>query len=572
LKSILSILFLCLSFPAFAQTNYYVRTDGGSRLSVNKPKGQCDGTADVAYSPRVKNHKCAWGKLAYVAFDGSYLYKAFWGIKGGDIVHIGPGAFAVGLNSPVQSAYDGTSAAGNPFNAALPDVPGGTVGHPTTFIGAGTDKTQVYGTYGASAIFAINSPYVTIQDMELTDHEQCARGGSSGVNCHTDSSLSNFAANGIVTGTKAHDITLRNLNIHGFTSDGIRGAIGGLVTVDHVRLGFNGGGGWDFDDGTGTQSVNNSTVNASYLTVEGSGCNEEYPIVHAGFPALNCAGQDNAGYGDGVGTPGTPLNFTCDHCTFRYNTQDGLDLLHVSGSTIKVTNSTSYGNMGQQWKLGAMKSVLFENNTWVHNCRRMSAPIAGNSTYFKSPGFGPFCRAGGDGFGLLVMDGGSYVIRNNSYAGYGSTTYDIECATFQTKKCTEANVVFENNLHIGYKSPGDGQLPGVFYMDQSQGMPANPFKAIDHNIFFNMRSLPRGGVGTNPHIVHQPAWTGEASLDAVDFHLTPASINAIGKGVSVDIATDYDGVKRVNPPSIGAFEPTSAAAAGHQARSNVRSK
>lgn len=529
-----ALLITLMLVPAlsYAQTNYYVRTDGGTRRSVHKPSGQCDGTANVAYSAAVKNHKCAWGKLSYVAFDGSYLYNAFWGIKGGDIVHIGPGAFPVGLNSPDQSKYDGTSAAGNPFAAALPDVPGGTADHPTTFIGAGVDKTQVYGTYAAGAIFGINSPYVTIQDMELTDHEQCARGGSSGVNCSTNTTLSNFAANGIVTNTKAHDVTLKNLNIHGFTSDGIRGAIGGLFTVDHVRIGFNGGAGWDFDDGAGTQSINNATVNASYLTIEGNGCNEEYPIVHPGFPALNCSGQDNAGYGDGVGTPGTPLNFTCDHCLFRYNTQDGLDLLHVSGSTIKVTNSTSYGNMGQQWKLGAMKSVLFENNTWVHNCTRMRAPIAGNSTYFKSPGFGPFCRAGGDGFGLLVMDGGSYVIRNNSYAGYGSTTYDIECATFPAKSCTEANIVFENNLHVGYKNTGDGKLPGVFYTDQTQGMPANPFAKIDHNIFFNMRTCPSGGVCTDPHIAGEPVWKNESSLDGIDFHLTTASTNAAKHGVN----------------------------------------
>lgn len=524
------IFFLLALAPAHA-TNYYVRSDGGTRFDASRSHGQCDGTVNAAYSRSVRGHKCAWGKLSYVAYDGTYRYSASWNIKGGDIVHIGPGAFPVGLNNPDPAKYDGTSAAGDPFAAALPGVPGGTAAHPTTFIGAGVDKTQVYGTYGAGAIFEVNSPYVTIQDMELTDHEQCARGGTSGVNCNTDTNLSNFAANGITTGPQAHDLTLKNLNIHGFTARGIIGAIGGLVTAYHVRIAFNGGGGWDFDDGNGTQSINNATVNASYLTIEGNGCNEEYPIVHPGFPALNCSGQDNAGYGDGVGTPGTQLNFTCDHCTFRYNTQDGLDLLHVSGSTIKVTNSTSYGNMGQQWKLGAMKSVLFENNTWVHNCTRMRAPIAGNSTYNKSPGFGPFCRAGGDGFGLLVMDGGSYVIRNNSYAGYGSTTYDIECATFPTKKCTQANIVFENNLHIGYKNPGDGQLPGVFYTDRSQGMPANPFKSVSHNIYFRMRTVPAGGVGSDPHIANEPVWKDETSLDKVDFHLTPASTNAIKKGL-----------------------------------------
>jgi hypothetical protein len=44
-------------------TNWYVRKDGGSRFSVNRPQGQCDGQADVAYPGTGINQHCALGRL-----------------------------------------------------------------------------------------------------------------------------------------------------------------------------------------------------------------------------------------------------------------------------------------------------------------------------------------------------------------------------------------------------------------------------------------------------------------------------------------------------------------------------
>lgn len=508
-------------------TNWYVRVDGGTRFDADVPAGQCDGKADAPYPGTGVNQHCAFKGVAYLFFDGVYTVVPKPIIKGGDIVHVGPGQFRVGYLGNSAADHDGMTIAGDPFASAM-IVPGGTADHPTTFIGAGEDKTQIFSGYGSGPIFDLKSAsYVTIQDMELTDHAQCTRVGAPQTpGCQDGGVLADYGQVGIQTSATSHDIALTNLNIHGFTTDGIRGGIGGLVTVRNVRIGFNGSAGWDFDDGSNTPNGANAQVIASKLLIEGSGCNEEYPIVHPGFPAYSCYDQNSAGYGDGVGTPDTTLNFTCDQCTFRYNTQDGLDLLHTHGSTIKVTNSNSYGNMGQQWKLGPMKSVLFQNNTWVHNCLRMDAPIAGNSTFNKY--LSNYCRAAGDGLAMAVTDGGTYVLQNNSYAGYGSTTYDLACVG----TCTESNIVFENNLHIGYlPAVADAQLPGVFYWDTTQGMPANPFKAVDHNIFFNMRTLPDGGVGTDPHIANEPVWKDETSLDAVDFHLTAASVNALGQGV-----------------------------------------
>jgi hypothetical protein len=533
--------------PANA-TTWYIRSDGGDLK-------QCTGQADVAYVAGGTN-ACALNDVRLLAFPGigGYALTGKWIVQGGDTIHIGAGQFRVGYNGPGPNDHNGLASAGNPFASALPPVPSGTAGNPTRIIGAGVALTQLYGGYGAGSVLNLSgSSYVEISNLELTDHAQCTRvgGGYAApvVGCSSSYPLDDYAANGISTNATTHDIKLSNLNIHGFTSDGIRGPIGGLITVDHVRIGFNGSAGWDFDDGQGTKSTEDALVAASYLTIEGSGCNEEYPIVHAGFPAFSCFDQSSGGYGDAVGTPNTPLSVTCDHCTFRYNTQDALDLLHSADSAIKVTSSTSYGNMGQQWKLGAMTTVDFEGNTTVHNCSRMSAPIAGNTTYNKY--LSNFCRAAGDGFAIGTRDGGSYIFRNNSFAGYGATTYDMNCGG-------TGNIVFQNNLHIGYKQPvTGGQLPGIFYY--GPGCSDASFKARDHNIYFNMRTSPSDGVNTDPHIAVEPAWVDETSLDAIDFHLTSASVNAKGQGADgVDIG--FTGFAAASPSSGDTTAPPSSSA------------
>ena len=534
MKSLCVFLFMLFGLypPLPAQTNYYIRVDGGTRYSAANPTGQCDGKTNAAYPGSGVNQHCAWNDVGYLAYDGSYATTPKYAIAGGDVVHVGPGKFRCGYRGPNPNDHDGMALAGNPYAACFPSLPAGTAANPTQIIGAGQGQTQIYGGYAAGAIFELHGGYYAISGLELTDHSQCTRVGIA--TCSSGYPLDDYASNGITTDTSVLGLTLTDMNIHGFTSRGIIGPIGGPVMVSNVRVAFNGSAGWDFDDGHGTQSVN-GTVKAVGLVVEGNGCNEEYPIVHQAFPAASCFDQDHAGYGDGVGTPGTPLNFSCDQCTFRYNTQDGADLLHVTGSVISITNSTSYGNMGQQWKFGAMKSVDFENNTTVHNCKRLSAPMPGRIDTF--PGLGLFCRAAGDGIAFLVMDGGSYTFRHNSYVGYGATSYDIGC---NVQPCTQANIVYEDNINLGYPSPLDGQLPGVFYWPNDPTKPggfavASPILTADHNIYYRMRSTPTDGVSVDPQFVGEPVWTGqEASLDNFNFTLSPSSpAIAMGAGASI---------------------------------------
>ncbi|MEO8737510.1 MAG: hypothetical protein ABI380_13340, partial [Edaphobacter sp.] len=328
---------------------WYVRQDGGDRK-------QCTGTVDAAYPGRGTMRPCAL-KHPYYLFTNDVYGDKQWIVAGGDTVILRGGPYRMGYKGPNPKDMWG-SCPGDAFNCIMPPLPSGTPDHPTRFLGENygscKKKTQLFGGFALAAIIDLQgSRNVDVECLELTDHGQCMRGGTgypASEGCSNSTPLSDYAANGIITDAKTASVLLKNLDIHGLTSRGIIGAIGGDVTVDHVRIAFNGMAGWDFDDGMGTRSAPGATVHASYLTVEWSGCNEEYPITHA-IPAYRCFDQDNGGYGDGVGTPDTPLNLTCDHCTFRYNTQDGLDLLHASGSIISVRNSTSYGNMGQQWKI-----------------------------------------------------------------------------------------------------------------------------------------------------------------------------------------------------------------------------
>jgi hypothetical protein len=63
-----------------------------------------------------------------------------------------------------------------------------------------------------------------------------------------------------------------------------------------------------------------------------------------------------------------------------------------------------------------------------------------------------------------------------------------------------------------------------------------------------MRTVPADGVGTDPHIAGEPVWKDETSLDAIDFHLTAASTDALKQGIGgVDIGA-YGLAPVVTPP------------------------
>jgi hypothetical protein len=549
------------SAPKLHGTVWYVRKDGGDRT-------QCNGKADVAYPGSGTNQSCAFDDPRYLYTDGSGGAYS-WLIAGGDSVVVRDGPWRIGQDAATGCSFSNDCAAdGSP----IPPIPAGTPQAATLFYGEHyancSTKTQLFGGYTVNGVFDLRGTHdVQVNCLELTDHSQCTRNGSLPVPCNT-SIVDDYAKNGVITDVNTHDVTLEDVDIHGFEGNGVFGPVGGTVTAIRVRVAFNGSCGWEFDDGNGTKSVNGQ-MNWSSVTIEGNGCVEEFPIVHA-FPAGYCYDDNNGGYGDGVGTPDTTINFAVDHSTIRYNTQDGLDVLHTTGSQIAVTDSLFYGNMGQQLKVGPMAAVTVQNNLFLTNCARMSAPMPDAPSGYNA-GLSDFCRANA---GLAMVrrgdsvGGGKYVYQNNDFVGYaGDAMFEVASCTdtfvsAPTTDCNTPNIVFQNNLMVG--SPyvlmqyHYGELPP----SGDAAGDAAPFSTLDHNIYYDVRICPTepDSVCTDPHVAGEPNVTGttpiaESLFDAVTFKLTTASTNAIGKGIAIPgLTTDYAGSTRPNPPSIGAYE------------------
>ena len=292
---------------------------------------------------------------------------------------------------------------------------------------------------------------------------------------------------------------------------------------------------------------------------EFTGCVEEYPVVHK-YPYIECRDQNVGGYGDGLGTASATGDWYFDHDIWRYNFQDGLDLLHSGLNSLIVTNSQSYGNDGQQFKIGSGLLVKFQNNIALHNCARIGQLFGDEPASAIVPGVA-LCRAAGDGFAIGFDGQGTDIFQNNTYVGYGATSYDMMC-TGGWDSCATTKSIFENNVNIGITNTNYnlGQAPGLFYDEEV--MPPNSGWAIrDHNLYYGFRNggcptLLEGEICANAKFVDEPPLTisSELVLDNFNFNLSSAS-PAIGTGVAIPgLVSDILGMTRLLPPSMGAIE------------------
>jgi hypothetical protein len=586
---LLTFLVAIVALPLSA-TTWYVRADGGTRESANTHSGQCDGKADVAYPGSGRNQHCAFNDVRYLWMDGTYGNSA-WVISGGDTVVIRgctalPGQqnpdnphCRVGQDNATNSNIfcQGVSAY---WGCSMPPPPSGTAGNHTKILGGcafGTytcnpvagypytsnNLTQLYSGWNNNGLMYLNgSQYVDVEGLELTTHNgACSTVGAPAypAYCSSGSPASDFGRWGIITTNTTSNITLQDLYIHGFANLGLGGPIGGPFTLTRVFIGFNAFAGWNMDDGKSTPDAPGSSITASYVTMEGNGCKEEYPIVHTQFPALSCWDTNSGGFGDSWSGQDTKLDsFICDHCVMAYNTKDGFIGPHTLISSLKITSSESYGNMGQQWKWGTPpgSTTIFENNLTVGNCQRMSEPLPGASPGYNRHLSG-FCRAAGDVLSFFIAANSTVLFANNTIVGYSPAMLDVGCE--RSSPCNSTRFVFRNNIVLGYLNPRNNpnEPPGLFYF-------SDPVKVdSDHNLFFNLRSKPCPLLGRpdliceSPAFVNQPPLTlaSEAQLDKFNFHPTSSS-PANGHGTAVSgITADYYGKARPNPPSIGAVEP-----------------
>lgn len=562
MKLIWLCLILAISFTAssVAET-WYVRADGGTRYSAKAASGQCDGKADAPYPGHGKNQHCAFNDYRFL-WDDQHTYGVTkWVIAGGDTVILdNKKAWRVGFDQ--ASANDPWCVGGSgAIGCSNPSIPAGTPEHHTRILGrnfescsANSARTQIFGGHGVFAALNLGgTQYVDVECLDITRHSQCVAHGDPPVpeSCKRDYPIDDYDSEGIVTDEHTRDILLQDLWIHGHTDRGIIGPIGGVVTARRVDIAFNGMAGWDFDNGHSTPSQN-ATLNLLDSVIEWNGCNQEYPITHA-IPVISCYGQSNGGYGDGIGTPaGMGMDVNIDHSIFRYNTQDGEDFGHIdAGShTLHITNSSSYGNNGGQFKWGPnFTSVVFANNLIVGNCLRLSQPVAGTPAGFNAH-LGDFCRAE-DAISFNFRQGGTALFENNSIVSYSPTTFDIQC---WDDSCSQSKLILRNNIVLGYENRATFNLggkpggPGGFYYAKTIGSVER-----SNNLLYGLRSAhcTASELCKDPLFVNQPHFNRESDLDNFDFHLSPGS-PARRSGVRIpDLRTDFAGKPR---PDSGNFD------------------
>ena len=339
------------------------------------------------------NQHCPFKDMRFFWADGTYTTGSTfpgWGWigAGGDtyIVEGTSHAYRIGYSGPNANDYY-LSIAGGPTHS--PPAPlSGTAGAHTVIEGSNfasctsdSAKTPLQGGYSVgSAFYLYGTNYVDVKCFDISDHSACGRGGQSNA-CATGYPMSDFMANGITWYRTTTNTTVTDVKIHGTAVNGMFGATGDGVQINRVKIYGNADSGWNMDNGDGTTGTGTIIING--LDVEWNGCAEEYPIVDA-IPYSDCTDDNSSGYGDGIGTASVTSSpawiFNVSNSTAAYNTQDGFDLLHLQGggSTLTITNSLAYANMGQQLKVGAAGTAI--NNVLVGNCNAMRFPQTGTPT------------------------------------------------------------------------------------------------------------------------------------------------------------------------------------------------
>lgn len=565
--------------PTSSGTIWYVRTDGGTRYSAAMPQGQCDGKGDAAYPGTGVNQHCAFSRAQFLVQDGSRTgYFAWVGGPGDTYVLRGSIAdgvtYRVGWNNQWSSNDTGGESQlwmgldGDPYHSGLPAPPAGVdADHPTRLLGGNfascTDskaKTQLHGGFGVDAILSLaGAKNVAVQCLDLTDFSQCSKTRD----CSRNTPLSDYATTGIELSNTSQNVLLQDVQIHGTAANGLLGPTGDGVVMRRIALKGNASSGWNADNG----SVGSGTLLVQNFDISWNGCSEEYPIVHA-LPYRDCQDDNSGGYGDGFGTASlvstTPWKITFDQGVVSYNTQDGLDALHLqgAGSSITVNRTLAFGNMGQQIKVGGASGTA-TNNIIQTSCSAMSQPIAGTPEGYNA-GLTDFCRAANTGVVMTVGPGALTTFESNTIFSNSSVTLEIECDTTNGPCDSTAQIRDRNNLVIQYQN-GGGEYPSPVYVGSPVNPYANPGSVFDHNLTYRPKgnyAVPNVGFGGN----NQPGFeTNALSVDPLlldeawaDFSAANSAPQpgspAVGAGTP-GVSVDFNGNPRPSVPSIGAVEP-----------------
>ena len=446
-------------------TTYYIRTDGGTT-------SQCNGLSDSKYPGTGSAQNCAW----HHPFDalppqGDGTTPSI-PLHGGDTLKIGPGSYEMGLNAPGAKVY-GACNQNWSWDCVMSSIPSGTAAQPTQILGAGWDQgckapPQLWGSeHAAEVVSMIGSKYVTIACLEITDHSSCIEshlGGNSPYACNRNSPpFGNWASRGIYA-KDASNVLLQDINIHSMANRGILAGRLNTWSLVRVQIVANGWGGWDGDLAESAGSSDSGQMLFDTVEVGWNGCSETYPDKKI----VACWGQQEGGYGDGLGTTRTSGNWVFENSYFHHNTQDGLDLLYADGTgSITVKQTHSEGNAGNQMKLSGNATVE-------------SSVIVGNCSFFKGVGYmsgnnsggantaGDMCRALGNALVLSLQPSLKATVRYNTITGEG------DCLILAINGSSTSAVAIQNNVLLGKPDWIKGnQSPQpqscMFYWDNGPG-------------------------------------------------------------------------------------------------------
>jgi hypothetical protein len=565
---------------------WYVNGGGGTRYSANQTSGQCNGTSSAPYPGVGVNQNCAFKDIRSLWTDGSYTVDPSagapaWGWIGssGDtyLIDCSGGALCrIGQNGP--NAGDFYGLAGNAQAAGMPLPINGTPNARTRVLGvnyanctSSAAKAHVNGGFGVGAVFSLAAAsYVDVACFDITDHSNCGLSGQAN-QCNKNPPIDDYASNGIQTTSTTNNTTITDVNIHGMASAGMLGPTGDGVVVTRVSVSGNPSAGWNMDNGSGTTGSGHLTL--SYFTAQWNGCAEEYPIVDT-LPYADCTDDVTGGYGDGVGTATVTSNpawlISVDHSVAANNTQDGFDLLHLqgNGSTLSISDSQAYGNMGQQLKMGAAGTAI--NNVFVGNCNALRQAIPGTPSGYNAK-LSDFCRAA-DVPVLVAVSDGSLTTKYINNTLYTANNIGVEVTT--NGPCTttcyfqyENNIFlgFQNTAANGYPNGGSGQFPTPIFFDSGSQILSLPGSTFTNNLTFNQRDnwpCPQTSWNEQNAICADPGLVDETWHLYGFGNMSPASSSSVvvGKGITIPgLLADFSNITRsTTSPTIGAYEGTAA--------------
>jgi hypothetical protein len=538
------------SLPARG-TTWYVNHHGGTRFSTNAHDGLCDGTSPAAPSGSKPNQHCAFNDVRYLWTDGSYVTDGSAGSPGWGWIGAGGDTYLIDCaGMPHDSCRIGQSGPnpndsfglhGNPTGAGAPTPHSGTPSAHTKILGANwascsaSNRTRLNGGYGVGTVLGMyGTSYVDVSCFDITDFSSCGQSGQKKI-CAASYPMDDYASNGIEWFNTSTNDTLDNISIHGMSKAGMLGPTGNGVVMKNISITGNASSGWNADDASGKTGT--GTLLVQDFDISWNGCAEEYPITDK-LPYQDCSDDNGGGYGDGFGTttttsnPGWKAHF--DRGVVSYNTQDGLDALHLTGagSSMTITNVLAFGNMGQQIKVGGQQGTSIGNRI-VTNCNAMRHAILGTPAGYNAR-LSDFCRAADTGILLTIGRGSTLTFTDNTIYSASRTGIEIECDG-SAGNCDRTSLIdfrgnvfvgFQNNEASGYPGSGSGEYSNPIYMDE--GITANPFTnagsvVSGNTTYFPGRhwACPNHSEGTqscgDPHLIDE-TWHiyGHGSMERMD--------------------------------------------------------